>query len=78
MACIYCSKPVGANEPMNCCLDCHWMQTVRTNALNEFLYYRDEEMALVKKLKEVRIKKKNAENEYERIWELAERQYFNS
>lgn len=77
MACIYCSKPVGANKPMDCCLNCQWLHTVRNHALNEFFFYEEEEDALVKKLKEVKEKKKRAKEEYERIWELTEHYCFN-
>lgn len=68
MACIYCYKPVTDNHPMNCCLNCQWLQTVRTHALEEFFFYKEEEEALVKKLKELRKKIKEAEDRYETAW----------
>lgn len=73
MACIYCYKPVLDNEPMHCCLNCHWLETVRKISMDELFFYMEEQESLVKKLKEVRKRIKEAEEQYERAWDEVEK-----
>jgi len=69
MACIYCSKPVGQNDPMLCCIDCQWVNTVRDECLQEIQFYLEEEQALKRNIMECRRRRKLAENKYNEIWD---------
>jgi len=67
--CIFCAKPVGGNEPMDSCIDCEWIHTVRMQALQEMQFYTDEEVILKQKIKEVQRRRKLAEKRYDDLWD---------
>jgi hypothetical protein len=75
MACLYCNKPVAQNEPMNCCLECDWVHTIRIQALDELFHYEEEEYQLKQRLIDVRKRRKAAMKQYEEMWkEMDDRQ----
>jgi len=68
MACFYCSKPIYNNQPLIYCLECEWKHTVRNEALNTVFFYVEEEIALKKKLRDIRKNKRDAEKRYNQLW----------
>ena len=59
-------------EYNNLYFDFDWIYRARINALDDIYFYSEEQEALVKKLKIVRQKLKDAEKKYKECWELWE------
>lgn len=73
MACLFCSKPIN-NEYSRYCIDCDWSHTIRNQALQELFFYMEEEETLKKRLRNIRKRKKEAEKNYNEIWDKFEQQ----
>ena len=74
MACLFCSKPIINNEYSRYCIDCDWSNTIRNQALQELFFYMEEEETLKKRLRDIKKRKKEAEKNYNEIWDKFEQQ----